>query len=50
MNQLFKYIHEKAQATKPVFVDEYADDADKDKHTDAQLIAWNEWEQGDASI
>ena len=50
MNQLFKYIYKKAQAMKLVFVDEYADDADKDKHTDAQLIAQNEQEQGDASM
>ena len=48
MNKLFKYIHEKAQATKPAFVDEYADDAKK--YTDTELTAWTDWEQGDASM
>ena len=44
MNQLFKYIYEKAQAMKLVFVDEYIDDADKDKYIDIQLTAQNEQE------
>ena len=42
MNQLFKYIYEKAQAMKLVFIDEYIDDAEK--YIDTQLIAQNEQE------
>jgi hypothetical protein len=47
MNNLFKYIHDKAQSKKPTYVDEYDDNS---KATLAELEAWNDWEQGDASM
>jgi hypothetical protein len=46
-SDIYKYIHPKAMLAKPEFVDEYDDDS---KATLAQLLAWKEWDKGDAQM
>jgi hypothetical protein len=44
-SDIYKYIYPKAMLTKPEFVNEYDDDL---KATPAQLLAWKEWDKGNA--